>query len=327
MSSDFKLQGRGLADSCSAVFSVCTDRSYAPVRQCVIRPRGPYALQPTFCCGQTFRFSKEDCGIVEVCGDIAVHLVQRGIFLNGSFIATAGGQERIEDLLSAQKDVEGMAAESCAWLCRRYPDRSTSLRAVFAYSRGVHLLHQPILETIVGYLLSVQSSVSLVGKRLDALAHLFPSCRRLFDGREVYLFPTLVQLRSLTPSMLAELRFGYRTAWLEKLLRDLPQEQDLMQLASARPCQRQKFFRRFDGIGPKVAACIDLFAYGNVSAFPVDVWVERGLRNILQFSDQMIARVRLNPLPLLGPCCGLFGEYLFRYERDSAAEASGISPF
>ena len=34
------------------------------------------------------------------------------------------------------------------------------------------------------------------------------------------------------------------------------------------------------GVGGKIADCVLLFAYGFDSAFPVDVWVERALRQL-----------------------------------------------
>lgn len=212
-----------------------------------------------------------------------------------------------------------MATESCRWLTRRYPDRSRVIREIFRYSAGVHLLHQPILETVVGYLLSVQSTVALVSSRLERIARLFPPQRSVLEGQECYFFPTAEQLRSIPTSTLEDLRLGYRQPWLEKLIEHLPDEHQLAQLSSATMQERQGFFREFEGIGPKVAACIDLFAYGNTSAFPIDVWVERGLRAILGFRDAEIAQVRRNPSPMLGPWCGLFGEYLFRYERGRSA--------
>jgi hypothetical protein len=39
-----------------------------------------------------------------------------------------------------------------------------------------------------------------------------------------------------------------------------------------------------------------------------------------------IARVRRDPVQLLGPHCGLFGEYLFRYERDGALPRTAAAP-
>src|SRR5664280_2006755 len=144
---------------------------------------------------------------------------------------------------------------------------------VFLYSRGTHLLRQPILETVVGYLLSVQSTVSLTGRRLDAIARLFPSNRRAVSSSDLYLFPSVDELRTITPSIVAGLRLGYRSSWLLGLIAGLPDDATLRSMQKIGSRERQTYFRGFAGIGPKVAACIDLFAYGEDEAFPIDVWV------------------------------------------------------
>ncbi|MGB9666481.1 MAG: hypothetical protein ACPL2N_04140 [Candidatus Cryosericum sp.] len=231
----------------------------------------------------------------------------------------AGSFHEIEDFLDLSHDVRDPARESVAFLVSRFPEHASVLRKVFAYSRGVHLLRQPTLETVIGYLLSVQSTVNLVGQRLETLARLFPSNGRVLGDTCLYVFPTLAQLHTLSDDTVAALRLGYRSKWFLEIVNGLPDESMLESLKQVSSSERQAFFQRFAGVGPKVAACIDLFAYADDSAFPIDVWVERGLRHVLGMTSADIALVRRNALQILGPHCGLFGEYLFRYERDGRA--------
>jgi len=254
-----------------------------------------------------------------------MHIESRNETLRISFTAGHGGVERIIEFLDLAHDIRQLADESLTFLCQRFPGRAGLLRDVFMYSRGTHLLRQPILETTVGYLLSVQSTVSLVGRRLDTMARLFPCNLRAVGGSDLYLFPSIDELRTLTSSAVAGLRLGYRSRWFLDLLAELPGEATLQNLGMMRSKERQSYFRRFAGIGPKVAACIDLFAYGGDEAFPIDVWVDRGLRHVLGMTSTDIRTVREHAAAVLGPHCGLFGEYLFRYERDHAAQL-GIPP-
>ena len=237
-----------------------------------------------------------------------------------SFIASHGGIDRVLEFLDLEHDIIDSADESLEFLCRRFPLRAGLLHNVFLYSRGTHLLRQPILETVVGYLLSVQSTVNLVGRRLDAMAKLFPSNRRTVAGSDLYLFPSIDELRTLPSSAVEGLRLGYRSRWFLDLLAELPDEATLQNLGAMKSKERQNYFRGFAGIGPKVAACIDLFAYGGDEAFPIDVWVDRGLRHVLGMTSAEVRTVRDHASAVLGPHCGLFGEYLFRYERDHAAQ-------
>lgn len=281
-----------------------------------VRPQGDYALAATLGCGQTFRFRQTDSGFLGACGDLVMRINPHKEWLSIRFVADGGDISRVTDFLDLAHDVREPAHESLLFLCSRFPQHARRLRSVFAYSRGVHLLRQPILETLIGYLFSVQSTVGLVGRRLETLARLFPSNCRTVAGTALYTFPSVEQLRTLTEDAVAGLRLGYRSTWFLEMLKSLPDEVTLQALGELCPGERQDYFRQFAGVGPKVAACIDLFAYGNDRAFPIDVWVERGLRHVLGMSPAEIKALRRNPADILGPHCGLFGEYLFRYERD-----------
>ena len=286
----------------------------------IVRPPAPYSLGPTLGCGQTFRFRRAGDAFEGVCGDLAMRIENRDETLRISFAADHGGVERVIEFLDLAHNIDQPADESLTFLCQHFRGRASLLRDVFVYSRGTHLLRQPILETTVGYMLSVQSTVNLVGRRLDAMARLFPSNRRTVAGSDLYLFPSIDELRTLPSSAVEGLRLGYRSRWFLDLLAELPDEATLQNLGAMRSKERQNYFRGFTGIGPKVAACIDLFAYGEDEAFPIDVWVDRGLRHVLQMTSPEVDDVREHPVAMLGPHCGLFGEYLFRYERDHAAQ-------
>lgn len=297
-----------------------------PVQRFTIRPRGRYALGPTLCCGQTFRFRFHEGAYQGACGDLAFVIRENNGALDISCPAGCGDMERAVAFLDADHSSADDAAESCDFLVTRYPVRRALIETVFEYSDGLHILRQPIVETVVGYLLSVQSSVSLIATRLEAIARLFPSNMRVVEGRQLTLFPTVAQLKTLPQDALAALRLGYRTRWVTDLLARMPSEGSLEELRSLNSAERQAYFRSNAGIGPKVAACIDLFAYQGDGAFPVDTWVDRGLRRVLGLTSAEIRALKDRPAAQLGPHCGLFGEYLFRFERDhpsSSASAHG----
>jgi 3-methyladenine DNA glycosylase/8-oxoguanine DNA glycosylase len=175
--------------------------------------------------------------------------------LRVSYSAGRGETKRIIEFLDAESSGQEEAAESYGFLAMHYPGRRTLLKAVFEYSEGVHILRQPALETAVGYLLSVQSSVALVGVRLEAIARLLPANARVVEGQQLRFFPTLAQLKTLSASAVGGLRLGYRTRWFLELLARIPDEQGLEELRGMRSAEWQHYFRSYVGIGPKVAAC------------------------------------------------------------------------
>jgi N-glycosylase/DNA lyase len=74
------------------------------------------------------------------------------------------------------------------------------------------------------------------------------------------------------------------------------------------------------GVGPKVANCVMLFAYERLRAFPIDVWVERVLRE-----KYFPRRRKFRPNELEKFSAKYFGEhggyaqqYLFHHARKTA---------
>ena len=70
------------------------------------------------------------------------------------------------------------------------------------------------------------------------------------------------------------------------------------------------------GMGGKIADCVLLFAHGFDGAFPVDVWVERALRE-LYFPRRHVGDKRLQHFAAthFGPHAGYAQQYLFHYMR------------
>jgi N-glycosylase/DNA lyase len=70
------------------------------------------------------------------------------------------------------------------------------------------------------------------------------------------------------------------------------------------------------GVGPKIADCVLLFAYGHQSAFPVDVWVMKALQQ-LYFPRRRVKLERLHRFAAshFGPNAGYAQQYLFHYMR------------
>src|SRR5439155_2130161 len=76
---------------------------------------------------------------------------------------------------------------------------------------------------------------------------------------------------------------------------------------------------KLPGVGRKIADCVLLFAYGFPSAFPVDVWVLKALRQ-LYFPRRRVTLRRLHRFAEthFGPNAGYAQQYLFHYMRTKA---------
>ena len=78
---------------------------------------------------------------------------------------------------------------------------------------------------------------------------------------------------------------------------------------------------KLSGVGRKIADCVLLFAYGTPTAFPVDVWVMKALRQ-LYFPKRRPSSKRLRDFSEthFGPNAGYAQQYLFHYMRTQFRE-------
>jgi N-glycosylase/DNA lyase len=71
------------------------------------------------------------------------------------------------------------------------------------------------------------------------------------------------------------------------------------------------------GVGPKIANCVMLFAYERLRAFPIDVWIERVLRQRYFSGRKKMTAQRLGEFSdtYFGEHGGYAQQYLFHHAR------------
>ena len=70
-----------------------------------------------------------------------------------------------------------------------------------------------------------------------------------------------------------------------------------------------------NGIGPKVASCILLFAYQKYDVFPIDTWVKKIMKNNYEIEGEK--NIRKFAKETYGKYSGIAIQYLFNYSRNS----------
>ena len=132
-----------------------------------------------------------------------------------------------------------------------------------------------------------------------------------------FSFPTPERIAAATESELRACKMGFRAPHLLAAARQIADGKfDLN-----RPCHLPLAVARAEltklrGVGGKIADCVLLFAYGFDGAFPVDVWVERALRQ-LYYPRRRVTPKRLRHFAArhFGPHAGYAQQYLFHYIR------------
>ncbi len=136
-------------------------------------------------------------------------------------------------------------------------------------------------------------------------------------GDLFYSFPSPKSIAGLTESDLRACKMGFRAPHLLAAARQIADGK--MELESVRKLdysEARAELMKLRGVGGKIADCVLLFAYGHDSAFPVDVWIERALRQ-LYFPRRRVTEKKLRHFAAMhfGPHAGYAQQYLFHYIR------------
>jgi N-glycosylase/DNA lyase len=110
---------------------------------------------------------------------------------------------------------------------------------------------------------------------------------------------------------------GFRAPHLLAAARQIAEGKfDLKNIRAMNYTEARTELMKLRGVGGKIADCVLLFAYGFDSAFPVDVWVERALRQ-LYFPRRRVSEKKLLHFAAthFGPHAGCAQQYLFHFVR------------
>ncbi|MDG1892339.1 MAG: DNA glycosylase [Verrucomicrobiota bacterium] len=184
--------------------------------------------------------------------------------------------------------------------------------------RGLRLLRQDPWVCLASFLLSSTKQITQIQGIVDQLS------TRL--GREVshpegqtsrFSFPDPMAVVQAGEQALRDCKAGFRAKYLYACAEQVVSGQFNLKaprqltLSSARD-----LLVSLPGVGPKIADCVLLFAYGFQEAFPVDVWVQRVLQDYY-FKDCKLSthQMHLKALDYFGKHAGYAQQYLFDYIR------------
>jgi N-glycosylase/DNA lyase len=130
-------------------------------------------------------------------------------------------------------------------------------------------------------------------------------------------FPSAEKIALLTEADLRACKMGFRAPHLLITARQIADGKfQLEKIRAMKYPEARAELMKLRGVGGKIADCVLLFAYGFDSAFPVDVWVERALRQ-LYFPRRRVTEKQLLHFAAthFGPHAGYAQQYLFHYMR------------
>lgn len=193
-----------------------------------------------------------------------------------------------------------------------------------AFGEGVRILRQDPWEMLISFIISQNKAIPHIRECIRNISSRFgfPINEAGADtlGSSYYAFPTPKELSRATEEDLRACKVGFRAPYIidacqkilngEIILSDLyimPLEEARMQLM------------RIKGVGPKIADCILLFAYGRSSVFPTDIWIKRVMEGVyFEGKEVPIKEIQRFADEYFGELAGYAQQYMFYYGRENA---------
>lgn len=251
-----------------------------------------FSLGDTLECGQCFRWERTPEGYTGVAHGKRLTLTQQGGALQ--FHCTPEEFDEIwYDYFDLGTNYEAIREQ----LCRE----QETLCGMAEFAPGIRILRQDSWEALATFLLSQNNNIP----RIKGMV------RRLCEGYGEavaggYGFPDAGRVASLSEQALRDLGSGFRAKYLLAAARMVAGgEIDLAALRQAEIGQAREILQTIPGVGPKVAECVLLYGLHRFEAFPMDVWVKRGMEEF--FPGHTAAD--------FGAYAGIAQQYLYHYVR------------
>ena len=271
-----------------------------------ILPVSDFNLEHTLECGQAFRWEK--------LGDLYVGVIREALVkvaFDGRELAVETGspvnKKKISDYFGLNEDLPRIYEEI---------GRDPNIRKAVKKFHGLRILNQDRWECLASFILSSYTNIPRIKKMIAGLSERFGK-RLTLDNIEAYSFPAAERLAAADMGSLRESGLGFRAAYIKDTAQKIASKKfDLDELEDLNYDEAKKRLISLKGVGEKVADCTLLFSFRKYEAFPVDVWIKRGVER-LYFGGKAIAPKKAAEFARerFGQYAGYAQEYLYHYLR------------
>jgi len=223
----------------------------------------PLDLPDTLLGGQTFCWSQQADGHFSgwIEGHPAKLQVQdQSLHWDDPTVSSAS----IQKLLCLDLDLPSMLGKGC---------HDPWMRMAMQTHPGLRPVRDDPWECLVNFLCS-----SL--KQIVQIRQINARLRSKFGGTKGS-FPSAHTLAAAGEQALRTCALGYRAKHVAQTARMVAQFPDFLMIPSSMPTSlAAEHLEQLPGVGPKISRCVLLYAYSRWDAFPVDVWVDRLIREL-----------------------------------------------
>jgi N-glycosylase/DNA lyase len=259
-------------------------------------------LDQTLGCGQAFRWRRADPGTWSgPIGDCVATLRREGQWLHGDAVPGRPDlRRRVSAYLRTGDDIGRVHAG-----LSEDPVMARGLEAV----QGLRIVKMDEWECLISYVLATFANIPRIAGMIERLATRYGDP---IDGR-THGFPDSEHLRAASASELRSCGLGYRAEYIASICKAVDRHRLAEMRRMSDPDLRDALLG-LPGVGNKVADCVSLFGFGRLTAFPIDVWVERALARLYGVRGPYDT-LRDFAEERFGEYAGYAQEYLFYNER------------
>ena len=285
-----------------------------------------FDLEKTLNSGQVFHWEKVGCGFVGTIDDHAFYLEQRGEFLkvrDGEPPSHTREPRVLPGIVERYFALDHPLAE----ICDSFPQDQV-MNAARDFCHGLRIIRQAKWECLATFICSSMKQVAHIRQISLELRKRFGEQQRIGD-QLVYTFAAPRRIAQASEKELRDCKLGYRAKNLRVTARLVSSGQaDLEAWSALSDTELRKQLCSLPGVGPKIANCVMLFAYERLRAFPIDVWIERVLRQHYFSGRKKMTAQRLRQFSetYFGQHRGYAQQYLFHHARMSARRHSSSPP-
>ncbi len=273
-----------------------------------------FDLKLTLESGQVFHWSEAGAGFLGLIGDMPVYVEQRGRQLR----VRAAHPEMAGRYFALDHPLSNIHASFPA---------DDAMRAAADFCRGLRIIRQPKWECLATFITSSMKQVAHIRQMSRAIRERFGAALE-FENARLFCYPSPERLAQATEAALRACGLGYRAKHLLATARLIASGAvDLDRIGTMSDAEALEALRRLPGVGAKIANCLLLFAYERLRAFPIDVWIERVLRETYFKRKRNVTaqRLRLFSETYFGEFGGYAQQYLFHHARVTSRKPRGTS--
>lgn len=274
-----------------------------------------FDLEKTLDSGQVFHWQKIGDGFVGTIGDRALYVEQRSEFLkvrDGEPPSPTREPRVLPGIVTRYFALDHPLAK----ICDSFP-KDPVMNVARDFCHGLRIIRQPKWECLATFICSSMKQVAHIRQISLALRKRFGE-QRTVANQLVYTFALPRRVAQASEKELRDCKLGYRVKNLRATAQLVSSgHADLEAWSALSDAELRKQLCALPGVGPKIANCVMLFAYERLRAFPVDVWIERVLRQHYFSGRRKMTMQRLRQFSetYFGEHGGYAQQYLFHHAR------------